>query len=131
MQRVIISLCLIVILFSCKKDSSQSSQSNFQLIFGRWNFVSFTDRSGTTVNNSNPCLADNFIVFRTDTTGYTSQGLCLANPSDPRDVEFGKWFFTSVDIMDIGGDEVKILRLTASELWFRETTGDYEYHWKR
>lgn len=124
---------LTVILFACKKNGeSGGNGTNYSKIFGRWYFVSY-DKGTTHLNNSDPCLADNFIEFSSDTTGYTSQGLCMEDPSDPRDEPFGTWFFTAQDILDIGGDEVRILKLTNSDLWFRETTGTqpYEYHWKR
>ncbi len=122
----------------CQKEISSENPSyeiNEKAILGKWMFVSLINSDNSTITNDSPCFADNYLEFREGRTGTISQGTCVESPSLPKDEDFN-WAFKSAGLLDLGGDEVKILELTDSTLHFKKTpsssgVSDYNYRWKK
>jgi hypothetical protein len=141
MKKISYSLALVLsfIFISCEKEVSSKEEDqkakNEKSILGKWMFVSLTDSDNVTTTNAAPCLADNFLELREAHTGTISQGACVETPALPQDENFN-WSFKAADVVDLGGDEVKIIALNDSTLHFKRipnsTSGaTSEYHWKK
>ncbi len=136
MKKINSLLILIAcLLFSnCQKEleTFQTQQEkNEAMVRGKWKFVAYIDMNHDTTTSANPCFADDGFELRENHTGVISQGTCIQFPAKPKDVEF-KWNFISEDLIDIGGDTVKLTIFNDSILQFRRTSPTFlEYHWKR
>ncbi len=123
------------LLFSnCQKElkTFQTQQEkNEAIVRGKWKFVAYIDMNHDTTTSANSCWADNTFELRENHTGVISQGTCIESPGKAKDEEF-KWNFISEDVIDIGGDIVKLTIFNDSILQFRRTLPTFlEYHWKR
>jgi hypothetical protein len=138
-----ISYLLVLILsfffFGCQEEitSKEADQKakNEKAILGKWMFVSLIDNDNVATTKDAPCFYDNYIEFRIGSAGTISQGQCMEAPTFAQSEDFN-WSFKSADILDLGGDEVKILQLTDSTLHFKKTDNPsnnnrFEYHWER
>lgn len=145
MKQITLSLLLVssFFFFGCEKEYSYEKTSteastpliNEKAIIRKWKFVSITDANNVSYTNSLPCLADNTLDYRADHTGTLSQGDCIDNPNAPQNEDF-TWFFKTADIVNMGGDEIKIVELTDSTLHFTRVPDpsnltNYDYRWKR
>jgi hypothetical protein len=130
-------LILFAVLFftNCKKNSetpaSAAQLANEKVIKGKWQLVYFTDSSRKTYTNADPCWADNTLEIRDNKTAVISQGNCIESPKKVKDLEFS-WKFTSDDVVDMGGDIIKLTTNNDTVLQFYRTNKSYlEYKWKR
>ena len=89
------------VVFSCKKSSSGSSNSNTQLITSAtWKYDTATldiNKDGKPDSPLPPgailsCEQDNTITFRADSTGTLDEGATKCNAGDPQSTLF-KWYF--------------------------------------
>jgi hypothetical protein len=130
-------ILLTTILFAkCQKELSLEdvetvTQKNERLVQGKWTFQSFTDSTGKTITDSNPCWADNTLTLKLNNLAVISQGECIETPAKPKDVEFN-WRFIDEDVVDLGGDTVKLTMYNDTALQFHRINKTYlEYKWKR
>jgi len=135
MKKYASALLAIAAFVCCQKELSAVNdtvkQNNEQLIQGKWMFVSFTDSAGNTYSNSNPCWADNTLEMKDDNTAVISQGQCIETPVKAKDISFG-WRFLSEDVVDMGGDTVKVTVNNDTALQFHRISKSFlEYKWKR
>jgi hypothetical protein len=90
------------VVFSCKKSSNGgSSNNNTQLLASAtWKYDTATldlNKDGKPdlpipPGQISPCVLDNTITFRTDSTGTLDEGATRCNSSDPQTTAF-KWYF--------------------------------------
>jgi hypothetical protein len=129
------SIVVFIAIASCQKDQNGTvpppAKTKYEKLLGTWKFVSFKE-GNMFLTNADSCLADNLMVFKTDTTVYLSQGTCLEAPTEVKEEDLGKWSFGAEDILKLRGNDIKIFRLNDTALWFGgDGAKPYEYRWKR
>jgi len=139
-QKFNMKKCFIILLAlgsftSCKKDStpqpSAAQLANEKIIKGKWQLVFFTDSTNKTYTNADPCWADNTLELKDNKTAIISQGNCIESPRKEKDLLFN-WVFTADDVVDMGGDIVKLTTNSDSVLQFHRINKTFlEYKWKR
>jgi len=95
-------LLIAFVVFSCKKSSSGgSSNNNVQLVTSAtWKFDTAAidaDKNGTPDTQVPagyilPCVRDNTITFKADSTGTLDEGATKCNSTDPQTSVF-RWYF--------------------------------------
>jgi len=135
MRKYALALLAAAIFLGCQKELSAIDQGQQKLneteIQGKWTFVAFTDSTGKTYSNSDPCWADNTLELKEDNTAVISQGACIETPAKAKDVEF-TWRFLTEDVVDMGGDTVKVIVNNDSALQFHRISKSFlEYKWKK
>jgi len=135
MKKYIAILISIVSFTNCQKNStpapSAAQLANEKIIKGKWQLVFFTDSTRKTYTNADPCWADNTLEIRDNKTAVISQGPCIEADKKPKDLEF-PWNFTGDDVVDMGGDIVKLSVNNDSVLQFQRINKSFlEYKWKR
>jgi hypothetical protein len=135
MKKYRFALLPVAIFLCCQKELSAVDKGQQKLneieIQGKWQFVSFTDSTGKTISSSNPCWADNTLELKEDNTAVISQGSCIETPAKAKDVAF-TWRFLSEDVVDMGGDTVKVTVNNGSQLEFHRISKSFlEYKWKK
>lgn len=136
-MKYIYPVILFVAIASCKKDKTVAvtptppPPSSYEKLFGTWKFVSFKE-GNMFLTNADSCLADNIMVFKTDTTVSLSQGTCLEAPTEVKVEDLGKWSLGAEETLKLRGNDVKIFKLNDTALWFGgEGAVPYEYRWKK
>jgi hypothetical protein len=99
---VLLFLLVGFVVFSCKKSSSGgSSNNNVQLVTSAtWKYDTATldyNKDGKPdlpipPGQISPCVLDNTITFRADSTGTLDEGATKCNSGDPQTTPF-KWYF--------------------------------------
>jgi hypothetical protein len=136
MKKPLLILVLTIFFVQCQKEFSFENEetvkkNNEKVVEGKWKFVSFTDSARKTITNGNACWADNTLELRDNNTGLISQGACVENPYKNKDIEF-TWRFINEDVVDMGGDTVKLTLFNDSVLQFNRINKSFlEYKWKR
>jgi hypothetical protein len=136
MKTPLLMLVSAIFFVQCQKEYSFEQEetvkkNNEKVIQGEWKFVSFTDSAGKTITNGNACWADNTLELRDNNTGQMSQGPCVENPYKNKDIEFN-WRFINEDVVDLGGDTVKLTLFNDSLLQFNRINKSFlQYKWKR
>jgi len=133
MKKYVLMLLPAAIFLCCQKELSDEGRQKLNEIelMGKWKFVSFTDSSGKTYSNSDPCWADNTLELKDDNTAIISQGECIETPAKAKDIEF-TWHFLNEDVVDLGGDTVKLTVNNDTALQFHRISKSYlEYRWKK
>jgi hypothetical protein len=129
------SIVLFIAIASCQKEQTgtvpEPTKSTYEKLIGTWKFVSFKE-GNMYLTNADPCLADNLMVFKADTTVYLSQGVCLDEPTEEKEDDLGKWASGSENIIKFRGNNVKIFKLNDTAFWFGgDGAVPFEYRWKR
>jgi hypothetical protein len=135
MNKYLLILFAVFFFTNCKKNSeppaSAAQLANEKVIKGKWQLVTFTDSTGKTYTNADPCWADNTLEIRDNKTAVISQGACIESTRKAKDLEFS-WKFTGDDVVDMGSDIVKLTTNNDSVLQFHRINKSFlEYKWKR
>jgi len=105
-------------------------ERNESAMIGKWKLRKVTDRFHTTYTNSDPCIADDSFEV-TDQNATISQGDCIEFPDKAQNITF-QWKFVSEDMVDLGGDTVKITMANDTALSFKRDDPQFlEYYWYR
>jgi hypothetical protein len=127
----LLTLILCLWFCQCQKESAISVQEKIRAsMLGPWKLFKMTDNDHHTYTNSDPCFADDTIDFA-DESATISQGSCIEFPDKDATIKFN-WNFISEDVVDMGGDTVKIIQYDDTSLVFKRDDPQYlEYHWFR
>lgn len=115
-------LGVILILFSCKKDSNSPNKGVAAILTsGKWQITASTaiiTSSGTSQNfdvfGSFPsCVKDNYYIFNSDGTGTTDEGATKCDPGDPQTFSSGNWQLVNNDTQLKGHDVTTGTEVTA------------------
>jgi hypothetical protein len=99
-------------------------------MIGKWKLRQVTDRFHKTYTDDDPCIADDTFEF-TEQNATLSQGNCIEFPDKPQNITF-QWKFVSEDLMDMGGDTVRVTLSNDTALSFKRDDPEFlEYHWYR
>lgn len=140
-MKPICTLIVLCLLFSaCQKELFFEAEKGMEVevdktkIYGKWKFVSAT-RGGIFYSNTDSCLADNWIEFRTGGTGTISYGTCIENPLIHASGDF-PWKFKDTANIDFGDNEIRLIKLNDSVLEFKVLStsagpSNDEFRWKR
>jgi hypothetical protein len=128
------SLTLVLCLWfcQCQKEVKPLNQQELTqaAMLGKWKLLSVTDRFHQTFTNADPCFADDTFEFTND-YAIISQGSCIEFPDKAPVIQF-LWKFVAEDMVDMGGDTVKIIQSNDTSLVFKREDPQYlEYHWFR
>ncbi|MGZ8511011.1 MAG: lipocalin family protein [Chitinophagaceae bacterium] len=121
---------------ACKKDKKDSTKTKTELITtGTWKITAQTvnpaldwDGDGDVETNlfddTEACLKDNFITFKTNATAEENEGATKCDPLDDQIYNMS-WNFTDNETkIEIDGDEYTLAELTASTLKISYTEVD-------
>jgi len=97
-------------------------------MIGKWKLRQVTNKYHVTYTNDDPCIADDTFEV-SDQTATISQGNCIEFPDKAQNITFS-WKFVSEDLVDMGGDTVRITVSNDTALSFKRDDPEFlEYHW--
>src|SRR5690349_11035451 len=107
-NKTFITLLLCFCFFQCQKGLRMPTlQERTQAaMIGKWRLRQVTDQYHKTYTDDDPCIADDTFEF-TDQNATISQGNCIEFPDKEQTITF-QWNFVSEDVVNMGGDTVKV-----------------------
>ena len=121
---------ICISIFGCKKDKKEDipAKTKTELITtGTWKITAQTvnpaydwdgdgDVETNILDNTDACLKDNFLTFKTNGTAEDNEGATKCDPLDDQIYSMSWSFLASETKIEIDGDEYTLAELTATTL---------------
>ena len=130
MKTLLFICCIVLLLFSCKKDNKSKTRTEL-LTNGSWHVTAYTvdpaidfDGDGTEETNvyavMDECITDDRTTFFANGTGELDEGATKCSTNDPQTVPLTWTFDQAEEKLQVQGIEYLIESITENQLVLKE-----------